>query len=308
MKTTGPQARPGRFAPIRWVLALILIAILSVSAKAEQVVDYVYTLTVARAALPSWTGPLPPTQSFILTPAAVVPLSSVGPGPSAVVILLAGSDGNIQLTPASSPGPSDGTLAINSSNFLVRSRWLFGGQGFVVITLDSATDFQAAGGLTDQQGNPLHVDDVLQVIAWARTNYPGIPVWVIGTSRGTAGAFVAAGNPPPSLGGVGPDGLVFSSAINSPTDPDSLYMATLSSIVVPTLLVNNLDNTCPGTLVSGDLAVKKALKGAPKSALLNIGGGLFTALSTNCNALSPHGYFGVEPTTVRLISEWIKLY
>jgi len=192
-------------------------------------------------------------------------------------------------------------LDINSNNFLVRSRWLFGGQNFYVLTPDSATDFQLLpGGLKGQQGSAAHVTDVLQVIAWARAQF-GLPVWVVGTSRGTAGAFVAGLNAPPA----GPDGLVFTDSINSTTDPDSLLMANLPGIVVPVLLLEDAGNTCTGTLAPGNAAVVKALTGSPLVKRDSVAAGGLVPLTDNCNALSDHGFFGKEKAAVEKIAAWI---
>ena len=129
-------------------------------------------------------------------------------------------------------------------------------------------------------------------------------MWLVGTSRGTAGAFVAASAVPP----VGPDGLVFSSAINEstlPLDPDSLFSATLSSITVPVLLVNDIGNTCTNTTPSGDPAVKKALTGSPVVNIINIPAGGLLPLTDNCDPLSDHGYFGRERIAVQEIANWV---
>src|SRR5271154_4299049 len=100
-------------------------------------VDTVVTLPVNRA-------PAGARQSLIVS----APLSPAVP--TFIVISLAGSNDDIQLSPV---GTSDGTLDVSSSNFLVRSRWLFAGQGFYTITPDIATDFPLPQGLTDEQGS-----------------------------------------------------------------------------------------------------------------------------------------------------------
>lgn len=272
----------------------IMIGLLAATSFAQ---DSVQTLTVTR---PPVAGSPPVMQSFIVT----TPVPGISVTTTAVLILLPGGDGNIQLTPV---GSSDGTLTINSNNFLVRSRWLFAAQGFHVLTLDSATDFQLLpGGLTGQQGNTSHITDVLQVIAYARSTYPGLPVWLVGTSRGTAGAFVAGLYNPPA---GGPDGVVFTSPINVTGDPDSLLSAPLATITVPTQIVGDTADTCPVTLPSGNPAVKKLLTGTPVKAVATISGGAtFMPLTTNCNGLSPHGFFGIEPATVQKIATWVNAH
>jgi hypothetical protein len=182
---------------------------------------------------------------------------------------------------------------------------LFGGQNLYVITPDAATDFyRLPNGLMDQQGSGAHITDILQLIAWARSTVPGVPVWVVGTRRGTAGAFVAALYDP---GAGGPDGLVFASPVTS-TDPDSVLSANLAAITVPTLIINNSDNMCNGTLPSSDPAVKQALTSSPKVAIEMVTGDSFTPLTDQCKDLSPHGFFGIEPKTVKKIASWINTY
>jgi hypothetical protein len=198
--------------------------------------------------------------------------------------------------------PSFFALDINSSNFLVRSRWLFAGQNFYVISLDSASDFQLLpNGLQGQQGSAAHVSDVLQVINFIRSTQPTLPVWVVGTSRGTAGAFVAGTNPPPA----GPDGLVFTDSINSTTDPDSLLMANLAGITVPVLFLEDGGNTCTGTLATGNGAVVKLLTSSPLVKRDSVASAGLIPLTDNCKSLSDHGFFGKEDDAVTKIAAWI---
>ncbi len=305
---THVRGRFARLGPacVRSLFLLAAVSLLATLSFAQTTEDSVMTLTVTR---PPVTGTAPVTQSLIQSP----PPGGTAAA-TAVLILLAGRDGNIQLTPNPAV-PGDGTLDVNEGNFLVRSRWDFASQGFLVLTLDSASDFQQLpNGLIGQQGNPAHITDVLQVISYGRS-IPGLPagtpVWVVGTSRGTAGAWVAGQNPPP----VGPDGVVFTSPINTAVtisggvvtsgDPDSLLAAPLANITVPTLLFNNKMSTCAGALASGDPAVLKALTGTTVKANQNVNNAGFPALSTNCEALSPHGYFGIEPDVVTKVSNWI---
>ena len=278
-----------RHFDFKWLGSLAVFAaclLFAVAAFAQ--VDVVQTLTVSRAPV---AGLPPVTQSFIVT-APATPATNI-------VILLPGGDGNIQLTPSG----SDGTLEINSNNFLVRSRWLFAGEGFYVITLNSATDFQLLpNGLKGEQSSAAHIADVLQVIAWARAAVPGKPVWLVGTSRGTAGAFVAAQYSPAS---GGPDGLVFTSPVNVVSDPDSVLSANLANITVPVLILSNKDDTCADTPPASDVTVKKGLTSSPKASVEMVSGGL-TPLTDVCNALSDHGFFGIEDKVVKKIALWIE--
>jgi hypothetical protein len=291
-----------RLSPIgvRTLLLLIALTLGAAASFAQITEDTVVTLTVTRP--PAVGGAtLPITQSFIQSP----PPGGISAA-TAVLIMLPGNYGTIQLSPSTTT-PGDGTLDVNSGHFVARSRWLFASQGFLVLTLDAATDFQLLpDGLEDQQSNPAHIIDVLQVINYARTMIstlpPNTPVWLVGTGRGAAGgAWTAGQNPSPT----GPDGLVFMSPVNISGDPDSLLSAPLTTITVPTLIFSNEASVCPDTLYTGDPAVKKMLTAAPVKTNKNINDAGFPALSTDCLSLSPQGYFGIEPSTVTKISNWI---
>ena len=197
----------------------------------------------------------------------------------------------------------DGMLDVNSHNFVVRSRSLFAGHNLDTITLDAATDFYLLPeGLAGQEGSAAHVSDILEVISWARSEVPGLPVWIVGTSRGTGGAFVA-GSYSPAQGG--PDGLVFAASVNDSNDPDSLLMANLANITVPVLLINDAGSTCSIARIAGQPPVLKALKQSPRKGAERVPSGGLTALTGNCDALSDHGFFGIEDTAVRDIAVWM---
>lgn len=277
--------------PSRALLGFVVFAaglILSVASFAQE--DTVQTLTVTRTPV---AGMPPVTESFIV--------SAPPSAPTAVLILFPGREGNIQLTALG----SDGTLDVNSENTLVRSRWLFASQGFAVLTVDSASDFQQLPhGLDKEQGSAAHMQDILQVIAWARSAYPGVPVWAVGHSRGTGPAFVAAANSP-SAGG--PDGLVLMAPNddNPATDPDSALAVGLAGITVPALILSNELDACNVTTPAAELTVKQELKNSRSSAITYIKGGFPTLLDA-CHALSYHGFLGIEPQAVAVVTNFIN--
>ncbi len=246
------------------------------------------------------------TSEIFLNGQAVTVASLIGPGPvytGFTANFAASNYTNASDNGTASTTPSDFALDVSSSNFLVRSRWLFAGQNFYVISLDSASDFQLLPyGLQFQQGSAAHISDVLQVINFIRSTYPNLPVWVIGTSRGTAGAFVAGQYSP---GAGGPDGLVFTDSINNPTDPDSLLMANLPGIVVPVLFLQDAGNTCTGTMATGEGAVVKLLTSSALVKRESVQPAGLLPLTDNCKSLSDHGFFGKEAEAVAKIAAWI---
>jgi len=185
----------------------------------------------------------------------------------------------------------------------VRSRYLFAGHNLDTITLDAATDFYLLpDGLAGYEGSAAHVSDILTVISWARSKAPGLPVWIVGTSRGTGGAFVA-GSYSPVQGG--PDGLVLAASVNDADDPDSVLAVNLAGITVPVLLINDAGSTCSLATSAAEKTVLKGLKNSPRKSIESVASGKLTALTDNCNGLSDHGFFGIEDTAVSDITVWI---
>jgi hypothetical protein len=263
---------------------------LLVGGQAFAQVDVVQTLLLSRAPV-SNPAPAVLSESFIVT---------APPAPTAIAILLPGGGGLIGLVPN---GTGGGTLDVNSHNFVVRSRSLFAGHNLYTITLDAATDFYLLpNGLAGYEGSAAHVSDILTVIAWARSTMPGLPVWIVGTSRGTGGAFVA-GSYSPAQGG--PDGLVQAASVNDKNDPDSLLMVNLAGITVPVLLINDAGSTCSIATTAGEKPVLKALTNSPRKAIESVASGKLTALTGSCDALSGHGFFGSEDTAVNDIAVWM---
>src|SRR5215469_2861819 len=100
-------------------LFLVVLTNLFFTAVSFAQTDVVQTITVVRAPV---AGAPPVQESFIVT---------TTPSPAAVVILLAGATGDIQLTP---DGLGSGTLNVTSANPLIRSRWLFAGHDLYAIS------------------------------------------------------------------------------------------------------------------------------------------------------------------------------
>ena len=155
---------------------LILLTSSLVAAQTPRVVD-----------VPSRAGV---TQRFLLLQTE---------NAKAAVILFAGGDGGLQLAQA-------GTMKALRGNFLVRSRDLFSAQELAVAVIDAPSDRQNLSGFRDSAG---HVADVKAVIAWLKTELK-IPVWLVGTSRGTQSAAYVATQSAPADGGA--DGVVLTNA------------------------------------------------------------------------------------------------
>jgi dienelactone hydrolase len=213
--------------------------------------------------------------------------------PKAAVVLFAGGHGGLQID-------SNGDFRWGEKNFLVRTRQLFSSNGLMVIVVDAPSDRQMPPYLNRFRQTPEHVADIKAVIAWIRQQ-ANIPVWLVGTSRGTQSvAFIATQLP---LADGGPDGIVLTSTILTDPKGRPVPAMPLEKIQIPTFVVHHIHDGCD--LCSyGDLSIlMKRLTNTPRKKLLSIDGG--TSKGDPCEAMAYHGFNGKEEEVVTKIAEWI---
>jgi hypothetical protein len=214
--------------------------------------------------------------------------------PLAAVVLFAGGHGGLQI------GPS-GDVRWGARNFLVRTRQQFASRGLLVAVLDAPSDRQEPPYLAGFRQTPEHVADVRAVIAWLRQK-ARVPVWLVGTSRGTqSAAFVATVL---ARDDGGPDGLVLTSTIltdkpgNRPV-PDM----PLEKLRIPTLVAHHRQDGCAFCKFSDLPGLMERLAGAPRRELLAFEGG--DSRGDPCEAMAHHGFNGIEDQVVAKIAGWI---
>jgi pimeloyl-ACP methyl ester carboxylesterase len=211
--------------------------------------------------------------------------------PVASVILFAGGEGNLDLA-----AQSDGWIG---ESFVLRSRFQFAAEGFLVAVVDTPSDRRhgySSFRVTDQ-----HAADIAAIIAYLREQAP-VPVWLVGTSRGSISAANVA-----LLRTGGPDGLVLSSATTrgSKLRPVSIMDLPLGDIRLPTLLVHHRDDACPNAPYGDLTELERRLKNVSVLDAITLAGGASVG-SEPCSGFSHHGYFGVEREVVTSIAAWIK--
>jgi pimeloyl-ACP methyl ester carboxylesterase len=225
---------------------------------------------------------------LVLTPA----------NPKAVVLLFAGGHGGLDIR-------QNGIFMWGSANFLVRSRDLFVSQGLTVVVVDAPSDHQNPPYLSGFRQTPEHVADIRALISWVRHRQVDVPVWLVGTSRGTESVAFAA----TELSGTpdAPDGIVLTSTIliTGPGNrPVSVPAMALARITVPTLVVHHrLDGCqyCPYPDLPGLL---DRLTAAPRKELITAEGGI--SRGDPCEAMAYHGFNGIEGEVVGKITKWIE--
>jgi hypothetical protein len=223
------------------------------------------------------------TQPFVVVESAGVPVASV--------ILFTGGEGVVGFK---GPGPFP-----RGANFLVRNRKTFAAHGVLVAVIDAPSDH--AGGLGSFRLTENHARDVAAVIAALRRQAP-VPVWVIGTSKGTVSAVNAAAR----LRIGGPDGLVITSSVTRGVRIGTVFDAGLGEVRIPTLVVHHEHDRCVGTPGTDARALAARVRAARTELLLFQGGAGGGTGPAACGPWSAHGYFGIDEEVVKAIADWIK--
>ncbi len=255
-------------------LLFLLIILFDINALAQttQVID-----------VPTRAGV---TQRILwLQPAAATPAK-------AVVILFAGGDGGIQIG-------TNGDIR-RSGNFLVRSRDLFVAQGLAVIVFDAPSDRQAPPFMDQFRQTSEHVGDIKATIAWARQELK-LPVWLVGTSRGTQSVAYAATQLPLAEGGA--DGIVLTSTVLTDRRSRPVPAMALDRISVPVLVAHHRQDTCRVCHFNDLPTLTSKLKHVKHTETMVFDGG--NSNGDACEARAYHGYNGIEAEVVAKLAAWV---
>lgn len=220
------------------------------------------------------------TQSYLLA-------SPESGKAQAVAILFPGGAGKTDLERETA------RKVLDRGNFLVRTRQLFAGQGVAAAVMDAPSD-QSIGMEDHFRLSESHAEDIAKVVADLKKRFPGLPVFLVGTSRGTISAASAGKRLGKEI-----DGVVLTSTLflASRTQP-GLSGFDYSSITTPLLFVHHVDDGCNVTPYSS------ARRLADRFPLISVSGGL-PPQSKPCDAMSQHGYLGKEAETVQAIAKWM---
>lgn len=208
--------------------------------------------------------------------------------PKATLLLFPGGGGGFGKVEAGVAG---------SRNFLVRAAPLFVARGYNVAIFGLPSDraeLDYPDRITDA-----HLADIAAVLVRVRALSP-LPVWLVGTSRGTVSATAAAiGLHDPALAG-----LVLSSSVVSGRKAGAVPTQDLAAITMPVLLLHHAQDACN---VCSPVDVPLILKGlihAPVKKLVWVNGGA-NPRGEACGALHWHGYIGMETEAVGGIADWV---
>jgi hypothetical protein len=220
------------------------------------------------------------TQSYLLS----VPQTGKA---QAVAVLFPGGDGKTDLERETARKSEGG-------NFLVRSRRLFAGNGIAAAVVDTPSD--RSSGMDDEfRLGAAHTADIERVVSDLKKRFPGAPVFLVGTSRGTISAASIAGRLGPAVDGVVLTATLFLANKRAP----GLSGFDFATIPSPLLFVHHVDDGCRETPYSS------AKRLAERYPLVSVSGGN-PPQSNPCQAMSQHGFLGRETQTVDAISKWMQ--
>jgi hypothetical protein len=204
--------------------------------------------------------------------------------PRAAAILFTGGAGAVGLASRGIPRPG--------ANFLVRSRGLFNAEGIATAVIDAPS--HRAGMDDAHRMSERHAGEVGAVVKDVKRSFPGVPVYLVGTSRGTVSAAYAGAALGSEIAGV----ILSSSLVNATRIGPGLSGFDASSLRTKLLFVHHVDDACFATPYG---EARRVAKGHP---LVAVSGG-DTPRSGPCDPWSPHGFYGVEGPTVRAMASWM---
>lgn len=279
---------PGFFRKLLAV-SLVLALAACVSGREKLAGPDVRSLPTAMVKVLS-TAPLAEVHDVVSGSNTVRVLVESSADPVGVVILFAGGRGVTAIS-------DRGLIGRLAGNFLVRSRHLFWQHDYMTVVFDSPS--YATEDLRPIHDGEAFAGDIAALIGHLRQTYK-LPVWVIGTSRGT----VAAANAASRLGKDSPDGVVFTASLFEGYRTADVFDLPLEDVRMPSLIVHHRQDGCEYTRPSSVAKFKHRLGNAKAVKVMWFEGG--SSRGDACQASSYHGFRDIENSVVAKIAGWIN--
>jgi hypothetical protein len=204
----------------------------------------------------------------------------------ATVILLAGGEGIVNI---------DSAGGTSNNNFLIRTRMMWLPYGINAVILGSPGGHSLIG----QRSQPAYAEALGAAVDFARSR-ANAPVWLVGTSQGS----IAAANGAARLGGKVAGVVLTSSVTQLSRAGETTFSAGASAIAVPALVVSNSSDGCRSSPPGDAQNLVAAMARSPRKEVILVDS---TAIQSDpCEAMSPHGYLGIEASVIQRIAAWIN--
>lgn len=200
------------------------------------------------------------------------------------------------------PGGADGFGKVEDGsatggNFLVRSAPQFIARGYNVAIFGRPSDMELGW---NERTDQAHMADVAKVLEFVKRQ-SDLPVWVVGTSRGTVSATAMAIHvKDPAIAG-----LVPTSSLVRRSTPGAVPTQDLQAIQVPVLAYLHARDGCKHCKASDTPAILRALTRAPVKKLMVVHGGAHP-VGDECAGQHWHGFIGMEQEAIAQITAWIQ--
>ncbi len=205
--------------------------------------------------------------------------------PRAALIMLPGGNGMVEFG-------NDGSIRRMRGNFLLRTLPLWQAQGFAVAVVTPPNGMSLLG----HRHTAAYAATIGQAVDFVRSRAK-VPVWLVGTSQGATAAVGGGAR----LGGKVAGIVVASSVTGRSSSGETLFDSEPGLVAVPALIVANTGDACPASPPGDAPKIAAALARAPRKEIVYMHS---TAIEGQpCEAMAPHGYFGIEAATVEPIAQ-----
>jgi hypothetical protein len=225
-------------------------------------------------------GPRAPQRILYLAPAHA----------RGAIVMMPGGSGDL--------GLERSTDSPHSENFVVRTRSLWVARGYAVVIPD-ALDHENMRGV---RSSPEYAAVVAALVEFAHTRVTDGPVFLLGTSQGSIAAMNGAAHARPGrLAGV----VLTESVSRLGGSHETVFDADPADVRVPALVVANRDDTCDVAPPADAPKIASSMSHSPAVRVLYVSGGISRSRNA-CQALTPHGYYGIEQQVVAQIADWMR--
>jgi dienelactone hydrolase len=242
-------------------------------------------------------GAVAPVVKNLTFPGGTERVLLLAPGrPKATLVLFVGGDGLVKLG-------ADGSVGV-PGNFLAHSRIDWVERGYAVLLPDVPAGTSTLMGRRLSDG---YAAAVAALVDFAKQENPA-PVWLIGTSQGTNAVVNAASRM--THGEIA--GIILTASLTEPGKASDLketvFGANLAAINVPVLIVSHTDDACSLSPPGDEEKLRSAFTASPKAKAILVSGGKTPASAGPCEAMTPHGFYGVEIEAIKHMASWISAH
>jgi hypothetical protein len=212
--------------------------------------------------------------------------------PKASLILFAGGHGGLRIFP-------NGSMQWGENNFLIRTKSIFAELGVNVAIVDAPSDRLRPPFLSGFRNSEEHSKDIKALIILLKNKY-SVPIWLVGTSRGTESAA--------SVGIKLQDenevkGIVLTSSILIGQDGFPVPDMAINTFKKPVLIVHHDKDECRVTKFSDLSKLSSKLNSNNRNEVVIYSEGI--TQGDACQAMSHHGFNGIEQQVVSKIVDWV---